>query len=175
MKMKTFDPAGLPEAMALLREAFQREDSDPRNNEWELAKSLLEDPGYLEELCLVAQEGGRTVGYIALTRAQLGGTQGAALAPLAVAEECRNQGIGSALVEESLKRARAMGEPWVIVLGGPYYARFGFEPARRYGVTVSDNSFENEHLQILFLTGGPRPSGRAVYCRSFYDKDGNLL
>ena len=175
MEIRPFRAADLAEAMALLRDAFQREDSDPAFNEWELARRLPGDPGYLPQLCLVAQEGGRTVGYIALTRAQVGESQGLALAPLAVAGEYRNQGTGSALVEESLQRAKALGEPWVAVLGGDYYARFGFEPVGPQGITVSENAFENQHLHILFFDPASRPKGRLVYCRSFYNGEGGLL
>ena len=55
--------------------------------------------------------------------------------------------------------------------------RFGFENGKHYGITVSENEFDNEHLQILFLGKSikGRISGRLVYCDAFYDADGNLL
>jgi predicted N-acetyltransferase YhbS len=39
----------------------------------------------------------------------------------------RERGIGAALVEEALRRARAAGEEAVLLVGDePYYRRFGF-------------------------------------------------
>ncbi len=49
-------------------------------------------------------------------------------------------------VEELLARLR-VGYSWTASLEGDYYFRFGFEN----GITVSDNGFDDEHLQILFL------------------------
>lgn len=42
---------------------------------------------------------------------------------------------------------------------------------------MSDNEFDNEHLQILFLndSGKSAISGKLIYCDAFYDADGNLL
>lgn len=176
MEILSFDRIYLPGAKAVLQEAFQRPDSDPLYNEWEFARRLLEDPAYRPELCLAAVQSGAVAGYSALTPARAGGETGLALGPLAVAEACRGKGIGSALVREGLRRAKAGGWPWVTVLGGAYYARFGFEPAGPYGLTVSEDAFENEHLQVLVLgEGGAAPTGRLAYCGAFYDEKGRLL
>ena len=42
---------------------------------------------------------------------------------------------------------------------------------------MTDNAFDNDHIQILFLeeTARARLSGRLTYCSAFYDADGNLL
>lgn len=174
MEIKPFALEDLPKVQALLRQAFQRPESDPRFNEWTFAGRLPADPGYRPELCLVAWEAGRAVGYIALTAAEIGGSQGLALGPLAVAEDRRGRGIGTALAEEGIRRAKEENYPWIAVLGGEYYTRFGFEPAGPYGITVSDVEFENQHLWVLF-SGDGRAAGRIRYCSAFYDEDGNLL
>ena len=57
------------------------------------------------------------------------------LAPMAVAPERQNQGIGAALVERGLAECRALGVDAVFVLGHPeYYPRFGFAPAETFGI-----------------------------------------
>ena len=80
-------------------------------------------------------------------------------------------------IQSRLRRAKAAGYPWVAVLGGSYYARFGFEPCAPYGITVSEDAFANEHLQILFFQeeAKAQAAGRITYCDAFYDGDGNLL
>ena len=104
-------------------------------------------------------------------------SQGVAMGPLGVRPAYQSQGAGSLLVEESLRRAKAAGYPWVAVLGSSYYARFGFEPCAPYGITVSEDAFANEHLQILFFQeeAKAQAAGRITYCDAFYDGDGNLL
>ena len=112
-----------------------------------------------------------------MTAAAIGEQKGLALGPLAVKKECQNKGIGTRLVRESIQRAQESGYPWITVLGGDYYSRFGFKAGKLYGITVSDNAFENDHIQILFLNCNTesRVSGKIIYCNSFYDSDGNLL
>lgn len=177
MEVKTFDISQLEEAKAALKEAFLREEYDENYNEWEFAQRVLQSPGYVPSLCLTAWQDGRLVGYNILTEAVIGESQGLALGPLGVRPAYQSQGAGSLLVEESLRRAKAVGYPWVAVLGGSYYARFGFEPCAPYGITVSEDAFANEHLQILFFQeeAKAQAAGRITYCDAFYDGDGNLL
>ena len=177
MEVKTFDISQLEEAKAALKEAFLREEYDENYNEWEFAQRVLQSPGYVPSLCLTAWQDGRLVGYNILTEAAIGESQGLALDPLGVRPAYQSQGAGSLLVEESLRRAKAAGYPWVAVLGSSYYARFGFEPCAPYGITVSEDAFANEHLQILFFQeeAKAQAAGRITYCDAFYDGDGNLL
>lgn len=49
------------------------------------------------------------------------------LGPVAVAEECRGQGLGGRLIRLGLETAERLGYPLVILVGDPeYYSRFGF-------------------------------------------------
>jgi len=71
---------------------------------------------------------------------------GAGLGPLAVLPQFQRLGIGSKLVNEGVRRLRARGCPFVVVLGHPeYYPRFGFVPAIRHGIEcqwqVPDDAF----------------------------------
>ena len=53
----------------------------------------------------------------------------------------------------------------------------GGKPCPPYGITVSEDAFANEHLQILFFQeeAKAQAAGRITYCDAFYDGDGNLL
>ena len=146
----------------------------------EFAETVLKSGGYVSDLCVIALDGETVVGYNALTKARIGDQTGLALGPLGVRKEYQNTGVGSALVKECIRRAGKSGYPWIALLGGDYYLRFGFEHAAGYGITVSDNEFDNEHLQILFLKESAKGrisgiSGKLVYCDVFYDEKGNLL
>lgn len=177
MEIKTFEKSHLEQTKAALKSAFYREESNNIFNEWEFAEALLKSGGYIPELCLIALEGKTVIGYNALTRAEIGDCCGLALGPLGVRKEYQNRGVGSALVNESIRRAKQLSYPWIALLGGDYYSRFGFESGKPHGIWVSNNMFDNEHLQILFLDKAEnvKTSGKLKYCDAFYDEDGNLL
>lgn len=177
MKIKTFEVSYLQDTKDALKSAFYHENSNDVFNEWEFTETLLKSDGYLPELCIIALDGEKVVGYNALTKAKIGIFSGLALGPLGVRKEYQNLGIGSALVKECIKRAEKFGFSWIALLGGGYYSRFGFESAKNYGITISENEFDNEHLQILFLDRAIKDKifGKLVYCDAFYDSYGNLL
>lgn len=177
MKIKAFDTSFLNEVKCVLKDVFCNENSDGSFNEWEFAEKVLKSNGYLPEMCLVALENDKVVGYNILTTAVIGQTEGLALGPLGVKTEYQNRGIGTCLVKESIQRAKAAGYPWIALLGGNYYSRFGFEKGQAFHIVVSDNDFDNEHLQILFLDNNASnsTSGKLTYCDAFYDSQGNLL
>ena len=87
------------------------------------------------EISLVFEEDGEIVGHTMLSRMRMGGLRPFQLSPVSVAPARQRQGIGSALVREALRRADEIGEPFVVLLGHPwYYPRFGFEPAAPLGI-----------------------------------------
>lgn len=177
MEIKTFEPSFLREVKGVLKEVFFNEKSDEVFNEWEFAERVQTSKGYLPQLCLIALEGDQVIGYNALTTATIGKAEGLALGPLAVKPEYQNNGVGTCLVEESIRRAKAAGYPWIALLGGEYYSRFGFEKGEAFHIVVSDNAFDNAHIQILFLDSSTQniTSGKLIYCDAFYDLQGNLL
>lgn len=69
------------------------------------------------------------------------------LAPISVAIEHRNQGVGSRLIEESFRLARGMGYKSVFLVGDPaYYHRFGFKSAIDFGIR---NKLEIPHENVM--------------------------
>jgi putative acetyltransferase len=86
-------------------------------------------------LSLVARLDDRIVGHILYSPVDLGGLGGAALGPMAVLPEQQRQGIGSRLVEAGNQRLAEAGFPFIVVVGHPdFYPRFGFQPARTFGL-----------------------------------------
>lgn len=178
MTIKTFEHSYLKSAKSALQSAFARPEFNPAFNEWEFAETVLTDNGFRSDLCLIAvDDDDRVTGYNILTAAAIGTAGGLALGPLGVAAKSQNKGIGQALVKESIRRAAEQGYPWIVVLGGSYYSRFGFEKGSTYGIYLFDDSPENEAVQILFLDPGAKGDvhGKLTYCDAFYNETGELL
>ncbi|NQT13772.1 MAG: N-acetyltransferase [Planctomycetes bacterium] len=110
-----------------------------RETEADLVEALRTSPGFIPELSLVAEVGGRVVGHVLFSRLTIRTRRGPlaalTLAPMAVLPEHQRQGIGSRLVREGLEACRRLGHPRVVVIGHPdFYPRFGFRPARARGL-----------------------------------------
>ncbi len=81
-----------------------------------------------EGLSFAALDNGRLVGTVRLWNVSAGlGRPALLLGPLAVAEEARNRGIGTMLMQRALREARCRKHGAVLLVGdAPYYGRFGF-------------------------------------------------
>ena len=91
---------------------------------------------------LVAELDGRIVGHIIGTPVTVDGyappVPAMAFGPLGVVPEHQRDGIGGALMRAAIEACRALGVPFVVLLGHPeYYPRFGFRPAFDYGLTFA--------------------------------------
>jgi putative acetyltransferase len=100
--------------------------------EVDIVRAVRDEDG---SFALVAEEEGRIIGHVQMSRAWAGSTAILALGPIGVLPERQRQGTGRALIESAATEARSRGEVAVILLGDPaLYPRFGFEPATRYGL-----------------------------------------
>jgi putative hydrolase of the HAD superfamily len=94
-------------------------------------------------LSLVAVRDGNIVGHVLFTPVTLDpprpGWRGLGLGPIAVLPEFQRTGIGSQLMQTGLEMCREWGFDFVVLLGDPnYYSRFGFIPAKEFGL---DNEY----------------------------------
>lgn len=105
----------------------------------------------LRDLSLVALDGHSLVGTVRLWPMLAAGRRVLLLGPLAVDSRCRDHGVGSALMDEALKRAQASGERAVLLVGdAPYYQRFGFEQAPTSGLWLPGPVDRNRFLAREF-------------------------
>ncbi|MGN1099863.1 MAG: GNAT family N-acetyltransferase [Christensenellales bacterium] len=130
-------------------------------NEQDFVNAIRKSENYIPSLTLTAKENGKIIGFIMLSKTEitLNGekTEALNLGPVAVLSEKRSSGVGSALIRESLKRAKASGETSVFLAGNPkFYSRFSFVPAINYGircnVPVPDELLPN--IMVLELSSG---------------------
>ena len=82
----------------------------------------------MPELCRVARdEGGTLGGAIRYWPIRIGGWQALLLGPVAVHPIAQGEGLGAALIRDTLERARDLEWGRVLLVGDePYYKRFGF-------------------------------------------------
>ena len=134
-----------------------------------LVDALRADGAHVAELCLVAAEGDAVVGHVFYSRARLAsGHEVLALAPMAVLPRRQRGGIGSRLVEDSLRRAAGTAFPLVVVLGHPgYYPRFGFVPAAEYGVLAPWEVPAEAWMALRLPAYEPAARGLVTYAGPF--------
>ena len=124
---------------------------------------------------LVAEEKERILGHVVFSRivasAEGGEVSALALAPLAVVPAFQRLGFGSALVSAGLEWCRLQRHSRVLVLGDPvYYARFGFEPAARFGLKCPFPAEEENFMAIELEPGAfANASGTVRYGHEFDD------
>ena len=118
---------------------------------------------------LVATVADQVVGHVAFSPVTTAdGCTGVGLAPVAVLESYRRQGIAAQLIEAGLRACRDAGCGWAVVLGNPgYYGRFGFRAAAESGLV--DEYGGGPAFQALELHPGalPRGAGLVRYAAEF--------
>ena len=149
--------ADIPAREALLDEAFG--DFRARKTSERLRAGRLPAEG----LAFVAADGRRLVGTARLWNIACGSDQPALLlGPVAVVSDCRNRGIGAALVRRAVAEARRRGHSAIILVGDePYYSRFGFSGEKIAAVRLP-GPFERHRLLALELVPGALDSARGM-------------
>jgi putative acetyltransferase len=148
--------------------------------EAELTAGLLGDKTAEPVLSLLAFDGDKPIGHILFTRAYINQMKVPQplfhiLAPLAVIPEYQKQGVGGILINEGVKRLKAMGSEMVFVLGHmDYYPKYGFIPdAKKLGYSAPypiPEEFRNAWMvQSLNANGFVIDKGKVV-CSTVLNK-----
>jgi len=118
---------------------------------------------------LVAVANDSIIGHVAFSPVSAtSGAAGIGLAPVAVAEAHRRQGVAASLIRAGLEACRDAGLGWAVVLGDPhYYGRFGFRPAADFG--LADEYGGGAAFQALELLPNalPQRAGLVRYSEEF--------
>ncbi|MCQ2565468.1 MAG: N-acetyltransferase [Clostridia bacterium] len=136
-------------------------------HDWEanLILDLRRDPSFDPDMSLVADLDGKAVGHICFSKITIetpvSSAEAVILAPLAILEEYRSLGAGSALVTEGIRRCKKRGFRIMLVYGGPYYERFGFRTAHEQGI-FRPNPMPGEVVRMLELVPGALEGVRGV-------------
>jgi putative acetyltransferase len=120
-------------------------------------------------ISLVADEDGRIVGHVLLSRMEAP-IAALALAPVSVIPAKQKCGIGSALIRSAVDRARGEGWDAIFVLGDPaYYEQFGFDRKAAAGFT---SPYGGDYFMMLKLSPSlTASSGPLRHAPAFADLD----
>lgn len=115
---------------------------------------LRDDVAPVAELSRVARDGdGILAGAIRFWPVRVGQAAALLLGPVAVHPTHQGEGLGGALIRDSLAAARGSGWDRVMLVGdAPYYSRFGF--ARLSGVEMPPPTNPDRVLGIALQPGG---------------------
>jgi predicted N-acetyltransferase YhbS len=154
MNIRPERPAEFAQIDDLVRVAFETAEMS-NGGEQNFVNHLRAGGNYIPELALVAEEDGKLIGHIMLTRTSITGDgrefPTLLLGPIAVALQWRNKGVGSRLIEESFRLARGLGHQSAILVGNPaYYHRFGFKTAADFGINNA-NGIPDEYVMACEL------------------------
>ncbi len=117
-----------------------------------------------EGLSFAAVRGGALVGTLRFWHVEAGDRAVLMLGPLAVDPSQRSAGLGRALIEHGLRRAKRLGHGAVILVGdAPYYERFGFTRDPVLDLTLPGWVDENRFLGLELVPGALKGArGRMV-------------
>jgi putative acetyltransferase len=135
----------------------------------DLVEMIRASDRYVPDLSLIAVSGGQTVGHVMSSYVDLvpgsGHVRLLQVGPLAVAPSHQRRGVGSALMQETVRLADELGEPLLLIEGNPkYYERFGFRRADEVGIEPPPEARGPQFFMFRPLRAyDPTLSGRAVY------------
>jgi len=140
-----------------------KDDPHGDGREGEIVELMREDSALT--VSLVAEAYNKIVGHIAFSKVTINDEfiDWYGLAPVSVAPQYQNQGVGSQLIEEGLKLLQKLNAKGCVLLGEPgCYQRFGFEADEK--LILPD--VPTEYFQALSF-GGSTPDGIVKYHRAF--------
>lgn len=168
----------------LTREAFWREERIETIGvgctEHYMVHSLRKKDG-IKELNFVAEIDGKVVGHVIYSKAHILQPNNEKkdvinFGPLSVLPQYQKQGVGSALMNYSIKCAKKLGYGAILFFGHPtYYPRFGFAQAKEFGITTewgaNFSAFMAMELKKGYLAG---VTGRYIEA-PIYDEEANKI
>lgn len=114
---------------------------------------------FIKELVFVALEGETIVGNIVYSIADVINKNDEkfkilCMGPISVLPKYQGNGIGTHLMNHSIKVAKKLRYPGIIIFGNPdYYHRFGFKNARNYDIQTSEGENFEEFMALELNKG----------------------
>ena len=163
----------------LTREAFW-DVYKPGCDEHLVVHQLRQSKAFVRELDYVACDNERIVGNIVYSKAIVTSSNDESevlcMGPLCVSPSYQRKGLGSLLLQSTIKIAKGLGYAAVIIFGNPaYYHRFGFKNAKEYNIqTAEGQNFDAFMVLDLSDDGLSKISGKFFADEAFQIDKKNL-
>jgi len=132
----------------------------PGCNEHYLVYKMRSHQDFIKEMDFIAEYNGRIVGNIMYAKSWLINENGneleiASFGPLCVLPQYQRKGIGSALIQHTLKIALKKNIKAVVILGDPHnYCKHGFKSARDLNISDMNGEYPYGMLALELKKGG---------------------
>ena len=129
----------------ITREAFWNHHV-PGCDEHLLIHNLRKTNEFIKKLDFVAINNNKIIGNIVYVKAKIINNDMEytvlTFGPISVLPEYQNNGIGSKLINHTVKISKEMGYKCIIIYGDPeYYKKFGFNESKQYKITNMDKKY----------------------------------
>jgi putative acetyltransferase len=147
-----------------------------REDESKLVERIRKSEEFIPELSIVAEVDNEIIGHLLLSKATVVDYERIfdviVLAPIAIHPNHQKRGIGSKLIEEGIRQCRHLGFSIILLIGHPsYYPRFGFQPARKYGLELKQFEVPDEVFMVYEVEEGKLQGirGELKYPKAFFN------
>ncbi|MGL4607323.1 MAG: GNAT family N-acetyltransferase [Eubacteriaceae bacterium] len=124
-----------------------------------MVHSIRKHKDYIPELSFVIEKDGEIVGSIFYTHAKIIDSQGTehkviTFGPVSILPSLHRRGLGRKLITHSINKAKELGYNGIIIGGFPYHYRcYGFEGAKKYGISMPDGNFYTGIMALPLYEG----------------------
>lgn len=154
----------------MVQKAFEHTEHTDQDEHY-LVGRLRKSDGFIPELSLVAENGGKIIGQIMFTKLKVGNTEQLALAPVAVLPEYQGKGVGKALILEGHIIAKNLGYEFSVLIGHPdYYPRLGYVDASEFGIKAPFDLPEGVFMAINLQGRKTMLDATIEYAKEFFEK-----
>lgn len=167
----------------ITREAFYSKDDLSTKgfacSEHYFVHELRKQDGILE-LSLVAEKDNEIVGHIIYSHSHVINENKKVIntitfGPVSVRKDLQNNGIGTQLINHSIKLAKSYGYGAIIIFGHPnYYPRFGFVPGKKFNLYTKDNNQFDAFMVKELIPDYLKMSKGVFYESKILDEEGNM-
>lgn len=131
----------------------------PGCDEHYLVHKIRTSSYFIPELAFVAELDGSVVGSIFFTKSYIVEDDGTkretiTFGPVSVLPELHGKGIGFQLINHAIEEATRLGYQAILIYGyESYYQRFGFRPAKEFGISDPEGRYPKAHLALELQEG----------------------
>ncbi len=172
LKLRQERPADFKIISKIIQAAFEN-DQFSDSKEHTLVEKLRLIDAYIPELSIIAEVNKEIVGHIILSKIKIKNKENSydslALAPVSVHPSFQKRGIGGLLINESHRIAKKIGYKSIVLLGHEkYYPKFGYQLAKKYGITLPFEVPDENCMAIELVENGLKGvSGMVEYSTAF--------